>query len=68
LLKACTDALRNYKERKKFGIMDYALNEDMIPALRETAAFNNSKSLAIHHRSIKNRTNTIITMFGRRLY
>jgi hypothetical protein len=44
LLKACMDALRNYKERKKHGIMDYALNQDMIPALNETASFNKKKS------------------------
>ena len=47
LLKACMDALRNYKERKKHGIMAYALNQDMIPALNETASFNKLKSKAI---------------------
>lgn len=47
LMKACNDALRNYKEAKKFGIMDYALNQDMIPALEATAGANKAKKESI---------------------
>ena len=65
LLKACVDALRNYKEKKKFGIMDYALNQDMIPALNDTSSFNKKKAQAIQARSLKSRTDTVRTMFGR---
>jgi len=45
--------------------MDYALNQDMIPALNETSTFNKKKAQAIQARSLRNRTDTVRTMFGR---